>query len=128
MAPARGGRCYCSALGPGQCRGVDYRTGIIHRCAGLCGVFGVVATWSCRRCLEAAPAGGGLGCVWWVEQTYVAERSISPSTGAERWVVADARTFDLHVEACAFLAGVRSKGRSPNTERVYAGRLALYLN
>lgn len=58
----------------------------------------------------------------------MAERSISPSTGAERWVVADTRTYDLHVEACAFLAGLRSKGRSPNTERVYAGRLALYLN
>ncbi|MEV6408639.1 hypothetical protein AB0M58_37825 [Streptomyces bobili] len=63
-----------------------------------------------------------------MEQNYVAERSISPSTGVERWVVADARTFDLHVEVCAFLAGLRSKGRSPNTERVYAGRLALYLN
>lgn len=43
-------------------------------------------------------------------------------------MVADTRTFDLHAEACAFLAGLRSKGRSPNTERVYAGRLALYLN
>jgi len=63
-----------------------------------------------------------------VEQTYVAERSISPATGVERWVVADTRTYDLHVEACAFLAGLRSKGRSPNTERVYAGRLALYLS
>jgi integrase len=63
-----------------------------------------------------------------VEQSYIAERSISPVTGVERWVVADARTYDLHAEACAFLAGLRSKGRSPNTERVYAGRLALYLN
>ncbi|WP_329429191.1 hypothetical protein [Streptomyces anthocyanicus] len=63
-----------------------------------------------------------------MEQTYVAERSISPANGAERWVVADTRTYDLHAEACAFLAGLRSKGRSPNTERVYAGRLALYLN
>ncbi|MER6571079.1 hypothetical protein ABT288_34105 [Streptomyces sp. NPDC001093] len=63
-----------------------------------------------------------------MEQSYVAERSISASTGVERWVVADARTYDLHAEACAFLAGLRSKGRSPNTERVYAGRLALYLN
>ncbi|GGT77963.1 hypothetical protein GCM10010207_87720 [Streptomyces atratus] len=43
-------------------------------------------------------------------------------------MVADARTYDLHAEACAFLAGLRSKGRSPNTERAYAGRLALYLN
>lgn len=58
----------------------------------------------------------------------MAERSISPASGVERWVVADGRTFDLHVEACAFLAGLRSKGRSSNTERVYAGRLALYLN
>ncbi|MGV9855549.1 hypothetical protein ACWDWU_43400 [Streptomyces sp. NPDC003442] len=43
-------------------------------------------------------------------------------------MVADARTYDLHVQACAFLAGLRGKGRSPNTERVYAGRIALYLN
>lgn len=42
-------------------------------------------------------------------------------------MVADGRTYALHVEATAFLAGLRSKGRSPNTERVYAGRVALYL-
>ncbi|WP_188273007.1 hypothetical protein [Streptomyces sp. CBMA152] len=30
--------------------------------------------------------------------------------------------------ACAFLQSLRNKGRSPNIERVYAGRLALYLN
>jgi integrase len=63
-----------------------------------------------------------------MERIFVAERSVSRATGVERWVVADARTYGLHVEACAFLAGLRSKGRSPNTERVYAGRLALYLN
>ncbi|MFD4510957.1 tyrosine-type recombinase/integrase [Streptomyces sp. NPDC058457] len=63
-----------------------------------------------------------------MEQAYVAECSVSQATGLERWVVADACTYDLHAEACAFLAGLRSKGRSPNTERVYAGRLALYLN
>ncbi|MEV5546430.1 hypothetical protein AB0L35_09825 [Streptomyces sp. NPDC052309] len=49
-------------------------------------------------------------------------------TGVERWVVADTCTYDLHAEACVFSAGLRSKGRSSNTERVYAGRLALYLN
>lgn len=58
---------------------------------------------------------------------FVAERAVSPASGVERWVVADARTYALHEEATAFLAGLRSKGRSPNTERVYAGRVALYL-
>jgi integrase len=63
-----------------------------------------------------------------VEYVFVAERSVSPTTGLCRWVVADARSYALHVEASAFLAGLRSKDRSPNTERVYAGRVALYLN
>lgn len=100
----------------------------IHRRPVWCGVFGGVFTWMCGGFLEQAPVSVGFGCVWWVEQTYVAERSISPSTGVERWVVAEAHTYELHAETCAFLAGLRSKGRSPNTERVYAGRLALYLN
>ncbi|MFF4673850.1 hypothetical protein ACFY1C_29050 [Streptomyces sp. NPDC001279] len=59
-----------------------------------------------------------------MEHVFVAERSISPSTGLKRWVVADTATYTLHAPACAFLQGLRNKGRSPNTERVYAGRLA----
>jgi integrase/recombinase XerD len=43
------------------------------------------------------------------------------------WVVIDA-DWNLHVEACAYLASLRAADRSPNTERVYAGRVALFLN
>ncbi|MFF9673678.1 tyrosine-type recombinase/integrase [Streptomyces eurythermus] len=58
----------------------------------------------------------------------VAERAVSPVTGVVRWVVVDARSFDLHTEAVAFLASLRARGCSPNTERAYAGRVALYLS
>ncbi|MFI0976434.1 tyrosine-type recombinase/integrase [Streptomyces sp. NPDC021093] len=63
-----------------------------------------------------------------MEHIYTAERAISPATGTVRWVVVDARTYDLQHEAVAYLASLRSRGCSPNTERAYAGRLALYLN
>ncbi|WP_434593672.1 tyrosine-type recombinase/integrase [Streptomyces sp. A5-4] len=33
----------------------------------------------------------------------------------------------MHSEACAYLVGLRGAGRSFNTERTYAGRIALYL-
>ncbi|MFD0622157.1 hypothetical protein ACFQ2K_06105 [Streptomyces sanglieri] len=36
--------------------------------------------------------------------------------------------YELHVEACAYLASLRRVDRSVNTERVYAGRVALYLS
>ncbi|MCL3998778.1 tyrosine-type recombinase/integrase [Streptomyces lavenduligriseus] len=49
-------------------------------------------------------------------------------TGVVRWVVVDAGSFDLQTEAVAFLASLRARGCSPNTERAYAGRVALYLN
>lgn len=55
-----------------------------------------------------------------------AERAVSPSDGAVSWVVVDA-DYELHVEACAFLAGLRGLDRSVNTERLYAGRIALFL-
>ncbi len=42
--------------------------------------------------------------------------------------MADACTYEMHAEARPFLAGLRSKGRLPNMERVYAGRHLLYLN
>ncbi|MEU9606349.1 tyrosine-type recombinase/integrase [Streptomyces sp. NPDC048057] len=37
-------------------------------------------------------------------------------------------SFELHVEGCAYLAGLRGAGRSYNTERTYSGRIALYLS
>ena len=59
--------------------------------------------------------------------SYRAWRAVSPSDGAVSWVVADS-DLDLHVEGCAFLAGLRGRDRSVNTERVYAGRVALLLS
>jgi hypothetical protein len=41
-------------------------------------------------------------------------------------VIDDAYT--LHTEACAFLAGLRGRDRSINTERLYSGRVALFLS
>ncbi|MEV0468554.1 tyrosine-type recombinase/integrase [Streptomyces prunicolor] len=43
-------------------------------------------------------------------------------------MVVDAGSFGLQAEAVAFLASLRARGCSPNTERVYAGRVALYLS
>jgi len=58
---------------------------------------------------------------------YRAWRAVSPSDGAVSWVVVDG-DVELHVEGCAFLAGLRGRDRSVNTERVYAGRVALFLS
>ncbi|MCZ1011988.1 tyrosine-type recombinase/integrase [Streptomyces lydicus] len=58
---------------------------------------------------------------------FLAFRSIS-ADGGVRWVVVDAGTYVLHPQATAYLASLRSRGCSPNTERAYAGRVALYLN
>ncbi len=43
------------------------------------------------------------------------------------WVVVD-EGLELHVEACAYLAGLRGTGRGYNTEKTYAGRIAFYLS
>ncbi|WP_219416949.1 tyrosine-type recombinase/integrase [Pseudonocardia nigra] len=56
-----------------------------------------------------------------------AERAVLPSDGAMVWVVVDG-DYGLHAEACAFLAGLRALDRSVNTERVYAGRVAIFLS
>jgi hypothetical protein len=58
---------------------------------------------------------------------YRAERAVSPTDGALSWVVVNGE-FELHVEGCAFLAGLRGRDRSINTERIYAGRVALFLS
>lgn len=44
------------------------------------------------------------------------------------WVVVEHGAFGLHERACVFLAGLRARDLSVNTERVYAGRVALYLS
>ncbi|WP_367318075.1 tyrosine-type recombinase/integrase [Streptomyces sp. HUAS ZL42] len=43
-------------------------------------------------------------------------------------MVVESESYALHLEATGYLASLRARGCSPNTERVYAGRLALYLN
>ncbi|MGV9386521.1 hypothetical protein ACWDRB_62725 [Nonomuraea sp. NPDC003707] len=43
------------------------------------------------------------------------------------WVVVD-EDLELHVEACAYLEGLRGAGRAFNTEKTYAARIALYLS
>lgn len=58
---------------------------------------------------------------------YTAERAVSPHDGSVSWVVIS-DDYELHVEACAFLASLRMADRSINTERTYAGRVALYLS
>lgn len=58
---------------------------------------------------------------------YRAERAVSPNDSAVSWVVVDSN-YELHVEGCAFLAGLRGRDRSINTERLYAGRVALLLS
>ncbi|HEY5878661.1 MAG TPA: tyrosine-type recombinase/integrase [Nakamurella sp.] len=59
--------------------------------------------------------------------TFRAERACAVDGGSVRWVVVD-DAWALHLEACAFLESLRAADRSPNTERVYAGRVALFLN
>ncbi|MFE2429368.1 tyrosine-type recombinase/integrase [Streptomyces sp. NPDC059373] len=58
---------------------------------------------------------------------YRSERALGPVDGSMAWVVVD-DGFSLHEKSCAFLAGLRARGRSSNTERVYAGRVAVYLS
>ena len=57
--------------------------------------------------------------------TFTAERAVS--RGMTSFVVVD-ESFKMHAEACAYLASLRALDRSINTERIYAGRLANFLN
>lgn len=54
-------------------------------------------------------------------------RAVSPNDGAVAWVVVD-DDLALHAEGCAFLAGLRGRDRSVNTERIYGSRVALFLS
>lgn len=58
---------------------------------------------------------------------FVAERAFSP-VDDRVWFVVVNDEYVLHAEACAFLAYLRAAGRSPNTERVYASRVATFLS
>lgn len=59
-------------------------------------------------------------------QRFAAERAISPTDGSISFVVVD-DAYTLHSESCEYLASLRFRDRSVNTERVYAGRLAMFL-
>ncbi|MGW8985124.1 tyrosine-type recombinase/integrase [Streptomyces parvus] len=59
--------------------------------------------------------------------TFKAEKAISPTDGSVRRVIVD-ENYGIHTEGSAYLAGLRQADRSPNTERAYAGRVALYLS
>ncbi|WP_093484388.1 MULTISPECIES: tyrosine-type recombinase/integrase [unclassified Streptomyces] len=59
-------------------------------------------------------------------RTYIAERAISPDDGSVSWVVVS-DDYELHPQATAYLASLQSRDCSTNTQRVYAGRVALYL-
>jgi integrase/recombinase XerD len=59
---------------------------------------------------------------------YRAERAVSARDESVSWVVVSVADYALHAEAVAYLAALRAMDRSPNTERVYAGRVALYLS
>jgi integrase/recombinase XerD len=63
-----------------------------------------------------------------MERMFTAERAISPSGGSVSWVVVGVPDYEVHVQGSAFLAGLRARDCSPNTERTYAGRVALYLS
>lgn len=58
--------------------------------------------------------------------SFTAERAVSPLDGSELWVVLDPELV-LHREASDFLRALHGAGRSPNTIRVYAGRVASFL-
>ncbi|MDP4505311.1 site-specific integrase [Nonomuraea turcica] len=58
---------------------------------------------------------------------YRPERAVA-ADGSVSWVVVFDEDLGLHVEACAYLAGLRAAGRAFNTEKTYAGRIALYLS
>ncbi|WP_016888819.1 tyrosine-type recombinase/integrase [Mycobacteroides abscessus] len=57
---------------------------------------------------------------------YSAERTMMPGGAPGQFVVIDG-DFEFHAEACRYLGWLRAMDRSPNTERVYAGRVARFL-
>jgi integrase/recombinase XerD len=63
-----------------------------------------------------------------VRRPFRSEKALSPVDGSTGWVVVDA-DYELHEYALAYLASLRgAEDVSANTERNYAGRIALYLS
>ncbi|MGW3699517.1 tyrosine-type recombinase/integrase [Streptomyces sp. NPDC005149] len=61
-------------------------------------------------------------------RAFFAEKALSPSDGSPMWVVVTS-AYELHREASEYLASLRDQeDASVNTERNYAGRIALYLS
>ena len=61
-----------------------------------------------------------------IKVAFQAERAVSPLDGSELWVVLDPGLV-MHREASGFLRALHGASRSPNTIRVYAGRVASFL-
>ena len=80
-----------------------------------------------RRVAERYPTADCHGTSAFVFMVFRAERAISAATDQPAWVVID-EDFVLQPEANSYLAALRARDRSVNTERVYAGRIALYLS
>ncbi|MEV7930543.1 tyrosine-type recombinase/integrase [Kitasatospora sp. NPDC088779] len=59
-------------------------------------------------------------------RAYTAERAISPSDASITWVVVS-DSYELHPGATAYLTSLSARDCSANTQRAYAGRIALYL-
>lgn len=59
-------------------------------------------------------------------QAFRAERAVSAVDGCELWVVLD-RGLVMHQQASDFLRALHGASRSPHTIRVYAGRVAAFL-
>lgn len=57
---------------------------------------------------------------------FVAERATLKADGSSRFVVVDG-DFEFHLEATAYTGWLRALGRSVNTERAYASRIARFL-
>lgn len=58
----------------------------------------------------------------------ITEKAVSPTTGAVTWLIVDSATLGAHSEAKAFALFLRGGGKSPNTQRAYVPRVALFLN
>lgn len=60
-------------------------------------------------------------------RSFRAERAISPADGEQWWVVIDSELL-IHKEATDFLRSLTGASLSPHTVRVYAGRVAAFLD
>ena len=62
------------------------------------------------------------------DRAYIAIKALAPPNDTPVWVVVD-RDLEPHELAQSYISAIRhQRDASPNTERVYAGRVALYLS